>query len=88
MKQPFDIKIGENDYAVFPEGNDTYVIFKNGKEFAQVQKDTAAQWIKFDKETAIPLFEPDEEINALGKLIEGHIEEPEPDEEDGIEPVE
>ena len=70
MIQPFDIEIGAISYAIFPEGNDTYVVFKEGKEYAQIQKDTAEQWLKFDKETALPLFDYDEEINQIGKQIE------------------
>jgi hypothetical protein len=81
MQQPFDIEIGEINYAIFPEGNDTYVVYKEGKEYVQIQKDDAAQWIKFDKETALPLFEYDDEINKLGQLIEAYKEEPEDEEE-------
>lgn len=82
MQQPFDIEINNINYAIFPEGNDTYVVFKDGKEYVQIQKDTAQQWIKFDKETALPLFEPDEEVNQLGALIEAYKEDPELDEDD------
>jgi len=80
MQEPFDIQIGEIDYAVFPEGNDTYVIFKNGKEYVHIQKDTESQWLKLDQETALPLFEADEEINAIGREIVAYV--PEPEEED------
>jgi hypothetical protein len=79
MQQPFDIEIGDINYAVFPEGNQIYVVYKDGKEFAQIQKDDAAQWIKFDKETALPNFEYDAEINQLGRLIDDYQEEPEED---------
>lgn len=82
MQQPFDIEIGEINYAIFPEGNDTYVVYKDGKEYAQIQKDSAAQWIKFDKETALPVFEYDEEINQIGQLISEYKEEPEEDEDE------
>jgi hypothetical protein len=82
MQQPFDIEIGAINYAIFPEGNDIYVVYKDGKEYAQIQKDDASQWIKFDKETALPLFDYDEEINQLGKLIEAYKEEPEEDDEE------
>lgn len=82
--QPFDLEIGNINYAIFPEGNDTYVVYKEGKEYAQIQKDSAAQWIRFDKETALPLFDYDEEINQLGKLIEAYKEEPEDEEEEKI----
>lgn len=81
MQQPFDISIGDVDYAVFPEGNDTYVIFKNGKEYAHIQKDTDLQWLKLDLETAIPVFEIDEEINNIGREIMAYVPEEE-DEED------
>jgi hypothetical protein len=81
MQQPFDISIGDVDYAVFPEGNDTYVIFKNGKEYAHIQKDTDLQWLKLDPETAIPVFEIDEEINNIGREIMAYVPEEE-DEED------
>lgn len=82
MQEPFDISIGNTDYAVFPEGNDTYVIFKNGKEYVQIQKDTEEQWLKLDEETALPLFEADEEINAIGRAIVAYVPEPEEDEEE------
>ena len=81
MQQPFDIEIGDINYAIFPEGNDTYVVFKDGKEYVQIQKDTAEQWLKFDKETALPLFDYDEEINHIGKQIDAYIANP-PEEED------
>lgn len=84
MQQPFDISIGPDDYAVFPEGNDTYVIFKNGKEYVQIQKDTEEQWLKLDAETALPLFEMDEEINAIGREIAAYVPEEEEDDEEGL----
>ncbi|MDQ7947634.1 MAG: hypothetical protein REI78_06160 [Pedobacter sp.] len=82
MQQPFDLAIGEINYAIFPEGNQTYVVYQDGKEYAQIQKDEAEQWIKFDKETALPNFDYDEEINQLGKLIENYKEEPEEEDEE------
>lgn len=78
MQQPFDLVIGNIDYAVFPEGNDTYVIFKNGKEYVSIQKDTDLQWLKLDPETATPIFETDEEINGIGQAILSYV----PDEDD------
>ncbi len=80
MQEPFDITIGTTEYAVFPEGNDTYVVFKEGKEYVQIQKDTEEQWLKLDTETALPLFEADEEINAIGRAIVSYV--PEEDEEE------
>lgn len=84
MQEPFDITIGTTDYAVFPEGNDTYVIFKDGKEYVQIQKDTEEQWLKLDDETALPLFEPNEEINAIGKAILAYVPEEEEEDEEGF----
>ena len=78
MQQPFDLVIGNIDYAVFPEGNDTYVIFKNGKEYASIQKDTELQWLRLDPETALPVFEKDDEINRIGQAIVAYV----PDEDD------
>ncbi len=80
MQEPFDITIGEIDYAIFPEGNDIYVVFKDGKEYVQIQKDTESQWLKLDPETALPLFEENEEINAIGREIVAYV--PEEEEED------
>ena len=79
--QPFDLEINKINYAVFPEGNETYIIYKDGKEYLQIQKDDGEQWIKFDSETGTPIFEVDEEVNALGKLIAAYKEEPEEDED-------
>lgn len=85
MQQPFDIVIGNIDYAVFPEGNDTYVIFKNGKEFVSIQKDTDLQWLKLDPETATPIFETDPEINSIGQAILAYVPEEEEDEDEEFE---
>lgn len=88
MKEPFDITIGEINYAIFPEGNDTYVVFKEGNEFAEIQKDTDSQWLRLDPETALPLFEEDEEINAIGREIVAYVPEEEEDEDGEDEPGE
>ncbi|MCX2478541.1 hypothetical protein OQY15_05525 [Pedobacter sp. MC2016-15] len=85
MQEPFDITIGEIDYAIFPEGNDTYVVFKDGKEYVQIQKDTESQWLKLDPETALPLFEEDEEINAIGGEILAYVPEVEDEDEEAEE---
>lgn len=82
MQEPFDIIVGNVEYAIFPEGNDTYVVFKDGKEYAEIQKDTDLQWIKLDAETALPLFEEDEEINAIGREILAYVPEPEEEEDE------
>lgn len=81
MQQPFDLTIANIDYAVFPEGNDTYVIFKEGKEYVHIQKDTDTQWIKLDPETATPVFETSEEINRIGAAILAYVPEEEDDED-------
>ena len=83
MKEPFDITIGTTDYAIFPEGNDTYVVFKDGKEYVEIQKDTDSQWLKLDPETALPLFEENDEINAIGREILAYV--PEEEDEDELE---
>ena len=81
MQQPFDITIGTTDYAIFPEGNDTYVVFKDGKEYVEIQKDTDSQWLKLDPETALPLFEENDEINAIGREIMAYVPEEEDEDE-------
>lgn len=69
MKEPFDIFIGTTPYSVFPEEDNTYTIFKDGKEFTQIQKDTEGIWLKMDYETGLPLFDEDAEINEIGREI-------------------
>jgi hypothetical protein len=81
MQQPFDINVGDTHYAVFPEGEEIFTIFKDGKEYMQIQKDAETQWLMLDPETAIPLFEPNEEVNRIGKEILEHKEEEEDEEE-------
>ncbi|SEQ76655.1 hypothetical protein [Pedobacter rhizosphaerae] len=81
MQEPFDVEVGNETYAVFPEGNDTYTIFKNGKEYIQIMKDTSSIWLKMDYKTELPIFEEDEEVNAIGQAISGYV----PDEEDDLE---
>jgi hypothetical protein len=81
MQEPFDIAVGSIEYAVFPEGNDVYTIFKDGKEYMQIQKDAETQWLKLDMDTALPLFEPDAELDLIGEQILAHV----PEEEDDLE---
>lgn len=69
MQEPFDIIVANTEYAVFPEENDTYTIFKDGIEYLHIQKDGENNWLKLHPETEIPLFEPDEEVNAIGQAI-------------------
>ncbi|MDB5019958.1 MAG: hypothetical protein JWQ28_1085 [Pedobacter sp.] len=85
MQQPFDINIGDAHYAVFPEGEEIYTIFKDGKEYMQIQKDAETHWLKLDPETAIPLFEPNDEVDRIGREILEFKEEEEEDEEVGDE---
>lgn len=83
--QPFDLELNNTNYAVFPEGDETYTIYKEGKEYLQIQKDEGEQWIKFDQETGTPVFETDEEVNALGKLITAYKENPQEEEDEDLE---
>lgn len=85
MQQPFDIHIGNIHYAVFPEGEEIYAIYKNGKEYMQIQKDSEMQWLKLDPETGTPMFEPNDEVNLIGKEISEYKEEEEEDEDEGLE---
>ncbi|MEO6849351.1 MAG: hypothetical protein ABI203_00400 [Mucilaginibacter sp.] len=71
--EPVDIELGNITYAVFPEGEDIYAIFKEGTEYIKIQKDTATHWLKLDRETEMPLFDNDEEVNLLGREIEAYI---------------
>ncbi|MGJ1431850.1 hypothetical protein ACR79M_10670 [Sphingobacterium spiritivorum] len=68
-KEPFDIEIEDIVYSVFPEEEDTYVIFKEGKEYVQIIKDTDTTWLKLNPETGLPMFGMDEEINLIGQKI-------------------
>ncbi len=69
MQEPFDIFIGPTPYSVFPEEDNTFTIFKDGKEYLQIQKDTEGVWLKLDYETDLPLFDEDPEINEIGGQI-------------------
>ncbi|RZL17269.1 MAG: hypothetical protein EOO89_08720 [Pedobacter sp.] len=82
MQDPFDITIGSTEYAVFPEGEDIYTIFKSGKEYMQIQKDTSSVWLKLDYKTELPIFEEDAEVNAIGLAIANYVPEEEDEEED------
>ncbi len=74
MNEPFDLEIGGTTYSVFPEGEDIYAIFKEGVEYVKIQKDTEAHWLKLDPETEMPLFDNDEEVNAIGRGIADYKE--------------
>jgi len=68
-QEPFDIEIGEVVYAVFPEEDGTYLIFKDGQEYVKIMKDTETTWLKLNPETELPMFGMDEEVNLLGEEI-------------------
>lgn len=69
MQEPFDIFIGSVLYSVFPEEDNTFTIFKDGKEYTHIQKDTEGVWLKLDYETDLPLFDEDPEITEIGRQI-------------------
>ncbi len=73
MQDPFDLRLNNIDYAVFPEGDGIYTIYKEGKEYLQIQKDTGSVWIKFDPTTELPVFDEDKEVDALGAAIESYL---------------
>jgi len=68
-REPFDITINQIDYAIFPEEDNIYTIYKDGCEYVKIMKDTENSWIRLDPETELPRFEADEEINAIGREI-------------------
>lgn len=70
MQEPFDIEIENITYSVFPDEKDTYTIFKEGKEYVQIIKDTDTNWLKLHPESGLPLFGMDEEVNAIGLEIQ------------------
>lgn len=84
--EPFDITVGSIHYAVFPEGNETYTIFKGGTEYVQLQKDTSNIWLKLDYQTEMPIFEENEEFNQIGQQIEAYkaLPQNEEDEEEAL----
>lgn len=69
MLEPFDVEIFDHIYSVFPEEEGVYTIYKEGKEYLQIQKDTERHWLKLDPESGIPRFGLDEEVNAIGEAI-------------------
>ena len=75
MQEPFDILIGNVTYAVFPEEDTMYTIFKEGLEYLRIQKDGETGWLKLDAESDLPLFDEDTEVNEIGKQILLHKED-------------
>ncbi len=72
MDEPFDIFIGLTTYSVFPEEDNTFTVFKEGKEYIHIQKDTEGVWLKLDYETDLPIFDEDPEVNDIGRQINLH----------------
>lgn len=69
IKEPFDVTINNIDYAIFPEEESIYTIYKDGIEYVKIIKDTENSWLKLDPETELPRFEADDEINTIGSQI-------------------
>lgn len=70
LQEPFDIEIENIVYSVFPDEKDAYTIFKEGKEYIQIIKDTETTWLKLSPETGLPLFGMDEEVDVIGQEIQ------------------
>ncbi len=68
-QEPFDIEIGDSVYAIFPEEKDVYMVFKDGKEYVKIIRDTDTSWLKLHPETELPMFGMDEEVNIIGQKI-------------------
>lgn len=73
-QEPFDIEIGMVVYSVFPEEKDVYLIFKDGKEYIKILKDTDTSWLKLNPETELPMFGMDEEVNMIGAEIQKNVD--------------
>ncbi len=73
MEEPFDIELGDITYSVFPEEDGVYAIFKEGIDYIKIQKDDGDQWLKLDKETELPLFTEDAEVQLIGKEITQYL---------------
>ena len=72
MEEPFDIFIGPTTYSVFPEEDNSFTIFKEGKEYVRIQKDTEGVWLKLDYESDLPIFDEDTEVNEIGVQINSY----------------
>ncbi|WP_343043490.1 hypothetical protein [Sphingobacterium shayense] len=68
-EEPFDIEIDNVVYSVFPEEKDVYVVFKEGREYIKLLKDTENSWLMLNPETELPMFGMDEEVDRIGKKI-------------------
>lgn len=75
MIEPFDINIEDITYAVFPEEEDIFAIFKEGVAHMKIQKDDDTHWIKLDPESEMPLFVFDIEVELIGQKINLHLNE-------------
>lgn len=71
MEEPFDMTISGIHYAVFPEEDGIYTIFKEGKEYMKIQKDAEDRWLKLDPESELPLFTENPEVDQIGRTIAG-----------------
>jgi len=73
--EPFDIEMDDVVYSVFPEEKDVYVVFKEGKEYIKLLKDTENLWLMLNPETELPMFGMDEEVDRLGKKINEELQQ-------------
>lgn len=69
-QEPFDIEMGNVVYSIFPEEKDVYLVFKEGKEYIKIIKDTETTWLKLNPQTELPMFGMDEEVDLIGRKID------------------
>lgn len=81
LQEPFDVLVNGVVYSVFPEEDNIYTIFKAGTEFGKIEKDTDNVWLLLHPETDTPLFDNNNEVDAIGQAITNYV--PEPEDEDG-----
>lgn len=73
MQEPFDIELGEVTYSIFPEEEEVFTVFKEGLEYMKIQKDDERHWLKLHDETELPIFDENEEANAVGRAISAYM---------------
>ncbi|WP_354430755.1 MULTISPECIES: hypothetical protein [unclassified Mucilaginibacter] len=85
LQDPFDVLVNGVVYAVFPEEDNIYTIFKAGTEFGKIEKDTDNVWLMLNPETDTPMFDNNAEVDAIGQAITNYVPEEEDEDDEDFE---
>lgn len=73
MEESFHFKLRGLVYEVVAEEDNTFTIFKMGKEYLLLTKVNNKKWCRIDYKTDQPVIEQNDEVEDIGGVIDRYF---------------